>query len=239
MEQKLLSDCHIITSEKGVVYLKENVEDILKSCYLYSTNDFGNFEKTFETMQETIDSTYLQKNIWLPTTQSCQYCLHSLEENPAEMLAKNFCNSYVTYLQDIFIIEPIQSSHCTEDLKRNINFIQDEISLFHVDKDGINYIDGTRLSTHRLHSIIYFINNLKHFIARFRKGENVFEYDGLKNPDANCNNRVKCIKLPAKSADFNPFSYFITPIIKTPTNPRHTNSYWASFIYYVKIDILL
>jgi hypothetical protein len=238
MEQKLLSDCHSITNEKGVVYLKENVEDILKSCYLYSTNDFGNFEKTFETMQETIDSTYLQKYRWLPIAQSCHYCLHSLEKNPAGTLAKNLCNSYFTYLQDIFIIEPIQSSHCTADLKRNINFIQDEISLFHVDKDGINYIDGTRISTHKLQSIIYFSENLKHFIARFRKGENVFEYDGLKNPDANCNNRVKCIKLPAKSADFNPFSYFITSHT-TPTNPSHTNSYWASFIYYVKIDILV
>jgi hypothetical protein len=122
---------------------------------------------------------------------------------------------------------------------RFLNIVsQDEISLFHVDKDGINYIDGTRISTHRLQSIIYFSENLKHFIARFRKGENVFEYDGLKNPDANCNNRVKCIKLPAKSADFNPFSYFITSHT-TPTNPSHTNSYWASFIYYVKIDILV
>jgi hypothetical protein len=236
MEQKLLSDCHPITHEKPAIFLEENVEGILQSCRLHSINVIGDFVRTFANMQETIDSKYFHKNHWLSTNQSCPYCLHLLENNQTEMRTENLCNPNVTYLQDIFIIEPTHSSHCTADLEINIHFIQDEISLFFVDENGIDYVD--RRSTHRLHSIIYYGSDFSHFIARFRKGEDVYEYDGMKNPDANCNNRIKCIKLPAKSADFNPFSYFITPIT-TPTNPSLINSYWASFIYYVKIDILV
>jgi hypothetical protein len=240
MDQKLLSDCHPITTEQAATSLGEKVENIFKFCCLHSINAEGDFVRTFANIQETIDSKYLHKDYWLPITQSCQYCLHMLENNITEMRAKNYYNSNVTYFQDIFVIELTpHSSHCTADLKRNIDFIQDEISLFHVDTNGIHYVDdGNRRSTHRLHSIIYFSSDFNHFIARFRKGEDVYEYDGMKNPDANCNNRVKCIKLPAKSADFNPFSYFITPIT-TPTKTNLIDSYWASFIYYVKIDILV
>jgi hypothetical protein len=177
MEQKLLSDCHPITHEKPAKFLEENVEGILQSCRLHSINVIGDFVRTFANMQETIDSKYFHKNRWLSTNQSCQHCLHLLENNQTEMRTNNLCNPNVTYLQDIFIIEPTHSSHCTADLKINIHFIQDEISLFFVDENGIDYVD--RRSTHRLHSIIYYSSELTHFIARFQKGEDVYEYDGM------------------------------------------------------------
>ena len=98
-------------------------------------------------------------------------------------------------------------------MKTNIHFIQDEISLYHVDKNGINYTGEARRSTHRLHSIIYFDGG--HFIARFKSGGFVYEYDGMKNHDTIRDDRVRCIKVPTKTVIYNPFSYYITPIMSS------------------------
>ena len=233
MERILRSACHLQTQDDPCKMIRTNVnESIFKAAFL----------PEYKNIQDCIDSPsqhYLAERTpsirigWFYQDECCQKSLPKItkgyktvyDTNVRTYAAKNDYNSHVTHLPDMFFIEDSyvgQETH-RQHLRNKPHFIQQEISLRHVQQDGTYFESAERLKTHRLlHSIVY--GDGGHFISRFSYKDCFYEYDGMNRSmnDIVGNDRVKCEVLVDAS---NPFPYFV-------------RNYYACFIIYVKIENL-